>query len=177
AQAQTPYTIEGYGPGMPTEPGGDFQCQASEQVAGFTWCQKSRQERGRRGPFTSNYALLRSGAGVTAYVSRSLEPAFFGPSDIQTEMTRLSARFGERPREIRPPQREGVPNAVIAVWGNLKLEPVEGDALTALTKEPSRQNILVDHLGDLKRSVELGLPVYRLSGGAGYLWSASSNAS
>jgi len=47
---------------------------------------------------------------------RYIVPAFFGPNDVRGEIGRLSARFGERAREIWMPAREGLPRAVIAVW-------------------------------------------------------------
>ena len=67
-----------------------------------------------------------------------------------------------------------MPSGVIAVWGKLQLQPLDGAALAALdASSDSAQDMLVDPLGDLKRSLELKLPVYRLAGGAGYLWSAA----
>src|SRR5439155_5662858 len=39
--------------------------------------------------------------------------------------------------------------------------------------ESPRKGLLIDYLGNFRRSAQLGLPIYRLSGGAGYLWSAS----
>ena len=56
-------------------------------------------------------------------MNRIIEPAFFGSSDISSEIARLSTRFGERARETRIPPREDAPSGVIAVWGKLQLEP------------------------------------------------------
>jgi hypothetical protein len=39
--------------------------------------------------------------------------------------------------------------------------------------ESPRKGLLIDYLGNLRRSAQLGLPVYSINGGAGYLWSAS----
>ena len=50
-----------------------------------------------------------------------IEPAFFGSNDVRSEIDRLSAKFGERAREFRMPPREGLPNAIIAVWGKIEL--------------------------------------------------------
>ena len=72
------------------------------------------------------------------------------------------------------PQREGFPNAVIASWGKVQLEQLDADGVSVLASGQSpRKGLLIDYLGDLRRSAQLGLPVYALSGGAGYLWSAS----
>ena len=171
------YTIEGITLGDRVERARDFRCEPGERSAEFNWCQRTRQDRGKRGPFSSTLAFLQNPSGTAVYVSRSIEPAFFGTSDIESEITRLSGRFGERAREVNLPERDGLPAGTIALWGKLKLEPLDPATLSTLgTGEPSRQNLLVDHLGDLKRSALAGLPVYRLGGGAGFLWSASANA-
>src|SRR6202022_2271984 len=98
----------------------------------------------------------------------------FDRSEVQNDINKLSSRFGERAREMRMPQREGLPNAVIASWGKIQLEPLHADAISILASGQSpHKGLLVDYLGDLRRSAQLGLPIYSLSGGAGYLWSAS----
>ena len=38
-----------------------------------------------------------------------------------------------------------------------------------------KPGILFDTIGNLQRSAQLGLPIYRFGGGAGYVWSASWN--
>jgi hypothetical protein len=75
---------------------------------------------------------------------------------------------------MRIPQRDGLTNAVIALWGKIQLEQLDGDAISILASGGSpRKGLLIDFLGNLQRSAQLGLPVYRMSGGAGYLWSGS----
>jgi hypothetical protein len=75
---------------------------------------------------------------------------------------------------MRIPQRDGLTNAVIALWGKIQLEQLDGDAMSILASgESPRKGLLIDFLGNLQRSAQLGLPVYRMSGGAGYLWSGS----
>ncbi len=95
---------------------------------------------------------------------------------MQAEINRLSTRFGERPRELRMPQREGLSNAFIASWGKVQLEPLDADAVAILAAGQSpRKGLLIDYLGDLKRSAQLGLPIYSLNGGAGFVWSSSAD--
>jgi hypothetical protein len=176
AAAQTPYTIEGLFPGGQARLDSDYQCRPSQQLAGFTWCQRRRQERTSRGSFSSTRSVLQNPDGVVAYVNRDIEPAFFGANDIQSELGRLASRFGGRARVMRLPRREGLPSTVIATWGQLELEFLDGDAGGVVATEGSTgESLLVDYLGDLRRSVELGLPIFRLSGSTGYLWSASSD--
>ena len=75
------------------------------------------------------------------------------------------------------PPAEGVDGtAVIAQWGQIELEPLNADDLADLASgKDVIQGLRVDYLGDFVRSAKLGLPVYRIAGGAGYLWAASSD--
>ncbi len=74
------------------------------------------------------------------------------------------------------PESQDVSNAVIVLWGSLHLEELDGNSRSAPEPDAlSRQSLLVDHLGDVRQSLQLGLPVYRLKGGSGYLWSAASD--
>src|SRR5262249_53922233 len=62
------------------------------------------------------------------------------------------------------------------VWGGLRLELLDGNDIPAIQSGTvSPQSMLVDHLGNIRESLRLGLPVYRLKGGPGYLWSAASD--
>lgn len=171
ALAASPYIVDGVALGGPFEAQREHNCQPSEQFPGFTWCQR-KQSQGRGGAGATSSVIHRIDGGV-AYVSRRVTPAFFSGSDIQNEIKRLTERLGERPRVLRLPRREGVANAVIALWGQIELELVEGAELAALAAGgPSQRGLLIDYLGEVNRSAELGLPVFRLVGEAGYLWSA-----
>jgi hypothetical protein len=78
---------------------------------------------------------------------------------------------------MRLPTRAGLPNAVIASWGRVELEQLDDDVASTLAADgsPPRLGLIVDYLGDVRKSAQLGLPIFRLGGGAGYLWSASSD--
>ena len=71
------------------------------------------------------------------------------------------------------PQREGLPNAVMAIWGAIQLEPLSSDESLVVASGGGHPGILVSFLGDLERSAKAGVPVYRLAGGAGFLWVAT----
>src|ERR1700736_4759438 len=151
----------------------EYQCAPSEQFPGFTWCQKQRQEK-KPGAIAFSNSLLHSQDGTAVYVNRSIQPATFERGEIDKEIERLSARYGERARVMRmPPAAGGDETAVIAKWGQIELEPVSPDALASLASgKDVTQGLMVDYLGDFTRSAKLGLPVYRIAGGAGYLWTA-----
>jgi hypothetical protein len=41
----------------------EYTCSPSDQADGFTWCQKTRSERERRGSYTATYSILHSRDG------------------------------------------------------------------------------------------------------------------
>src|SRR5262249_19771385 len=126
----------------------------------------------RRGSTTS---VLHGREGV-AYVNRVIQPAFFSRNDISTRIKRLSEKYGAPTREIRLPGGEDISRAVIVTWGSVQLEKLEPKYLAALASyQMSAYGLLLDHLGDVQRSLRLGLPVYRLQGGPGYVWSAAAD--
>jgi hypothetical protein len=73
------------------------------------------------------------------------------------------------------PHREGLPNAVMAIWGAIQLEPLKPDEISVVAAGGSDPGILVSILDDPERSAKVGGPVYRLAGGAGFLWIATFN--
>jgi hypothetical protein len=61
---------------------------------------------------------------------------------------------------------------------NRQLESLKQDALAIVAAGDSpHMGVLVDALGDLKRSAANGFPVYRITGGSGYLYAASFDSS
>src|SRR2546427_7531022 len=75
------------------------------------------------------------------------------------------------------PHRAGFPNGILASWGKVELEPLDDDSIKALAegRRPTANGYFVDFIGDFARSAKEGLPIYRLSGGAGFVWVASFN--
>ena len=174
ATAASPYVVDGIALGASLQGARDYQCDASRLFPKYTWCRHHRQEKGRHAPAVSTNSVLRDRDGTIAYVSQESRPAFFAVDEIDAEIGRLSAKFGERPRETRLPEQKDFDTAIMALWGSLRLEPLEGRSLEAFESgKASKKSLLVDHLGDVRRSLRLGLPVYRLAGGRGYLWLAT----
>jgi hypothetical protein len=155
----------------------EYKCMPSEQFAGFTWCQKQRQDKNRLGTVASSNTILYGEDGTAVYLNRSIAPAKFERGEIDKEIDALSAKYGERARVMRMPATAGVDGtAVIAQWGQIELEPLEADELASLASGAEvPQGLKIDYLGDFTRSAKLGLPVYRIAGGAGYLWTASAD--
>jgi hypothetical protein len=65
-------------------------------------------------------------------------------------------------------------NDVIAIWGQINLEPLDSSTLSIIASgHDVKSGFRVDYLGDFRKSAKLGMPVYRIAGGPGYLWNAS----
>jgi len=151
----------------------DYKCNRSDQFEGLVWCQKTRAEKGR-GSRTTTYSLLHSKDGKISYINRSQESASFNPSESELAIERYSRELGESARLLKAPHRSGVANGIIAVWGQITLEPLDQGSIKLLAdgKNP-RKGLLIDYLRDFTRSAKEGLPVYRIVGGPGLIWAAS----
>jgi hypothetical protein len=153
----------------------EYKCGPSDQFDGFTWCQKTRKEKERRGTFTATYSILHSRDGAVVYVNRYQEPAFFSPNEADNDVQQYSHKIGDSPRITKMPQRAGFPAGILASWGKVELEPLDDDSTKALAEEmrPTTKGYFIDFIGDFARSAKNGLPIYRISGGAGFVWVAS----
>ena len=149
----------------------EYKCGPSDQFDGFTWCQKTRQERG----FANvTYSILHSQDGTVVYVNRFQEPAFFGRNEADEAIRQYSTKIGEKAQIKRLPSRRGVLEGTLATWGKVVLEPLDNDSINILAEGRSpKKGYLIDFIGNFARSAKEGLPIYRISGGAGFLWLAS----
>ena len=148
-----------------------YQCSPSEQFSGFTRCQRARQETSEGRSTVNTNSIFLNPDSTIVYIDRSVRFAFIDQERAKTVIDRLSSKFGETGRVLNMPNQQGLPQAVIASWGKIELVQVNLKALASGESLPA--GLLIDFLGDPQKSAKLGLPVYRLSGGAGYLWSAS----
>ena len=152
----------------------EYKCSPSEQFAGYTWCQKTRQEKDRRGSLTVANSLLHSRDGTISYVNRFQEPAFFGANEADAAIRQYSTKFGEKAEIKKLPRQRGLLEGTLATWGKVVLEPLDRDSLNTVAAGKSPKiGYLVDFIGDFARSAKENLPIYRISGGAGFVWVAS----
>jgi hypothetical protein len=153
----------------------EYECSPSDQFDGFTWCQKTRKEKERRGTFSATYSILHSRDGATVYVNRYQKPAFFGAKEADSDIQQYSRKIGESPRITRMPHRAGFPTGILASWGKVELEPLDDDSIKALAdgRRPTTKGYFIDFIGDFHRSAREGLPIYGLGGGPGFVWVAS----
>jgi hypothetical protein len=174
----TVYAVDGLALGGRVQPDSpayrEYQCAPSEQFSGYTWCRKRTDEQTSRGRFSSSRSILHSGGGVALYVNRFLEPAWFSGNEANDDISSLSKKFGAPTRVIPMPRRSSVPYGMIATWGNVVLEPLDPTDVSQLAMgQDVRAGLMIDHIGNYQRSAQQGLPIYRLTGGAGYVWAAS----
>jgi S1-C subfamily serine protease len=182
------YSVKGVSLGERVHFGSDaykkYQCSNSHtfygnEFAGFTWCRKTEQESEKRGPFKAYYTILHSDDGSIVYVNRSQEPAYWGENEVKSDIDYYSRQIGSRPKNIiKMPSRPGFPDGTIAVWGDVILDRIvnpESLKLLAGEKNP-KLGVLIDFIGDYAKSAKNDLPVYRISGDSGFVWSASYNS-
>lgn len=116
--------------------------------------------------------MLISSAGKIVYLNKVFEAAAFAPRDVVDEIDRLSRKHGAPTRIMRAPPG-GTDEGVIAIWGFATLDPVDQGTRALLANGSTVDvGILVDFLHNARESARRGLPVFRLSGGPGYFWSA-----
>src|SRR5262249_9279550 len=113
--------------------------------------------------------------GRLAYLNRVQVPAFFGPDEAEQDIQRYSRQLGEQPRTITMPRRPEFSYGILAAWGKVALEPLDRESLERLLegRRPATKGYVIDFIGDFARSAKEGLPIYRLTGGAGFVWVAS----
>jgi hypothetical protein len=173
--APTEYAVDGLAVGTQLNFGSasyrEYKCSPSDQFDGLIWCQKTRTDKERRGPYSAAYSLLHSQDGNISYINRSQEPAFLNPKEAEVNIQRYSRKLGESPRIMKMPHRSGLPGGVIAVWGKITLEPLDQESIKTLAdgKNP-KKGLLIDYLRNFARSAKEGLPIYRIDGGPGFIW-------
>ncbi len=113
----SPYVVDGLALGgrvvIESKAYKQYQCAPSEKFSGFIWCYKEDKGEGRNG-ITSYNSILHAQDGTAWYINTYTEPVFLDSQNVQNQIDELSVRFGEHAHEFRMPQREGLPNAIIA---------------------------------------------------------------
>ena len=163
--------------GAPPDAAVGYACHASDDYPGFAWCQWRHAETRKFGPETTWMSVFRSQTNAAVEITQAVDPAFFRQGDTEREIRRLSRDFGQQARVIATDLPSGG-RAVIAAWGAVALTPLDSATIDALRSgAPVHSGLLVGALGDLRASARIGLPVYGLGGGAGFIWSANYNGS
>src|SRR5215471_10789192 len=139
----------------------EYKCAPSEQFDGFTWCQRSSRDSERRGSFEATYSILHSRDGAVVYANRSQQPAFLDAGKIDQDIQKYARAFGAPPKIVKLPHRSGMPDATLATWGTIELEPLDADSVKVLAEGKSpRKGFLIDFLGNFTRSAQEKLPIF-----------------
>ena len=151
----------------------DFRCAPSVVAPDLTFCRRIRFARDRHGSYDVMYSFLHTRAGTLVYVDRYQRPAFFDELAARRVIDHVSSLRGEPAHLSTMPQRPGLPDAILAVWGATELEPLVEARVAAIAKgQIQGTEFLVDYLVDVVRSARERLPIYRFGGGAGFVWLA-----
>jgi TPR repeat protein len=175
----SPYTVDGFALGarlrFESEAYKQYTCSPSDKFPGFTWCHKEQTKKEKHNETTLSNSILHAPDGIAWYLNKYIEPTVLDPDDLQKEINRLSTKFGQPPVIIRMPHHKGLPDALMALWGSIQLEQLAADDVATIASGGTSAGILVSYLGDLQKSAKAGAPVYKLAGGAGFLWVATFN--
>jgi hypothetical protein len=171
----------------------DYRCSPSDAFPSLTFCHKIRFERDRYGSYNAMYSFLHTRDGTLVYVDRYQRPATLDAAAAARIIDLISRARGEPVHTSTMPQRPGLPDGILAVWGNTELEPLDNARVVMIDKgidprsskrsdkksgkpgdkaQAEATELLVDYLGDVSRSARERLPIYRLSGAAGFVWVA-----
>jgi len=151
-----------------------YTCRPSGDFAGFTWCSHHRERSGKFGSYTSWVTILHSSTNKVVFITEAVTPAFFAPGDVDREIARVSNGFGQAARTLTADVKPGLPRAFLAAWGAVTLTPLDEAAMDSLRGgEQIHRGLIADFIGDARKSARIGLPVYSLGGGQGYLWGAN----
>jgi tetratricopeptide (TPR) repeat protein len=177
------YTVDSFKLGAPIAQSDlnnqHYNCTPSDEFADAVRCEYTQQTTGRAGPLKVSHALVQAQDGTAVYLTATAAPVILSQSAVQNELNDLSRVIGERPTKVDvQPATSQSPTTVIATWGQVKLEEVQGDDYDVLAngKNP-HLGVLIDLVGNLQYSIEHRLTIYQMTGGAGYVYSASLDAS
>jgi hypothetical protein len=172
------FVVDGLALGGVVYPGSavykDYTCEPSHDFAGFTWCARYRERSGKIGPYASRVAILHSAGNRVVFITQSIAPAFFAPGDVDREIARISKGFGQAATILTADAKPDFSHAILATWGTVTLTPLDEAAMDALHRgEVIHRGLIAEFIGDADKSARIGLPVYSIGGGPGYIWGAS----
>lgn len=154
-----------------------YTCTPSQDYPGFTWCKHTLNEQRPTGPVSIASTIVLAADKTVVYVNKDVFPAFFNDHDVGVEVSRLSEKFKLPVRYLPAVKRPGKPMAVMARWGGVEFIPLEPDKREAIAQgRPAHAGILAAQTGTFSESIRENLPIYRLSGKAGFFYMASFDA-
>ena len=154
-----------------------YECKKSEDFEDYTYCERTERRSTSLGQGRLSSAIIHGSDGTAIYLMTDLAPVKLDRLAIENEINQISRELNQQPAKVAwRPGSNGTQTAVIATWGQVRLESVKldpADRASIQTEKDIGPGPLVDDLGDPVRSAKAGLPVYKITGGAGYIYSAS----
>jgi hypothetical protein len=178
AAPQAPYKVGGLELGQTIDRSSDqfksYKCTPSEVYQRFTRCAVVQAKTEARGRYNLTSVFLASSEGKVFYTNQTLVPAFWREGEMNEDIQKIIRHFGVPPRILEMPEHDDLPRGIIATWGNVVLEPLDKASLKILASGANLSTgLLADFQNDYAVSAKNGLPVYRVTGGAGYIWVAT----
>jgi tetratricopeptide (TPR) repeat protein len=173
------YAIDGFAIGQPVASGNpnyrSYSCKPSEQFADALDCERTQQKNIGGHAVTVSNTLIHTRDGVAIYEIMDVAPSSVSNAAVQNEIGELTRAIGEKPASAnRQEMGRDVTTVITATWGAVALEDVQGYDLDMLAAGGNlRLGMAFDPLGDTKASADQYLPISRLAGGLGYVYSAS----
>ena len=154
---------------------GSYTCKPSQQFADALDCQRTQQRKIGSSAVVVSTTLVHARDGAVIYVMMDVAPVAMSSAAVQSEIGELSRAIGAKPASVdRNEPNQDITALITAKWGGIKLEDVQGDDLDTLAAGGSlRLGLPFEPLGNTKLSAEQYLPISRIAGGAGYIYSAS----
>jgi TolA-binding protein len=155
-----------------------YNCRSSDQFADATQCERVQNKKGKAGPISVSSKLIHAQDGAAIYAMVNAAPVTLSMAIVQKEIQDLSRVIGATPATVNWfTQDPKAPTSVIATWGDVKLEELNGGWLNAARSggDPDL-GMTVYPLGDPSQLYQYNLPIYRIGGGPGYVYSASFDA-
>lgn len=144
-----PYTVNGLALGARVASGSAaykaYDCNRSELFKGFTWCHRNSTEKKSGSKINSSYSVLHSADGAVVYTNQSSEPSSFTSKEVKAEIQSLTQKYGAQPRILNMPRKPEFAEGVIAVWGDVALEPLDAASISVLAtgKSPAKGCCLI----------------------------------
>lgn len=148
----------------------EYKCEPLKKLKS---CTRARVEKvNNRDLWTRNH-IVHSDDGTASAIFREIANARFAPGEAEQEIERLSARFKLQPQVFRSVEKSRV-NGITAIWGTLTLRRLNNaEAEAVLSMNDEQASLLISLLGNIRRSIAENAPIYILTGGEGFVWTAT----
>ncbi|MEO7223206.1 MAG: hypothetical protein ABIY37_12095, partial [Devosia sp.] len=145
-----------------------YTCGMSLSYRWSSECARISTRDGQLGQIVISSSLVHSFRGDVAYAEVHAAPVKLSRRALEKELDDLTSVIGEEPSSVSWSDAHGL-TSVTATWGEIRLEEVNDPLDESLV----RRGALTDLLGDPQESLEQALPLFRLAGGPGYVYTAS----